>query len=203
MKKVITICAILTVLALGTSQAMIELPPTISFDENGNGNYSYDGEMTYPLIGQMFVGSPSGLGYYGLPWGPDDMTPGDVVIIEPVATNKEISDVLHFTTMGWHTDLGDVSYATIFVFSELPENGEIPELADIGIPNGPYSTNMVELIEEGTENGWNGLHYTPLQGQPGYISGQNATYVFTSDVPEPATICMLGLGALSLLRKRK
>jgi len=29
------------------------------------------------------------------------------------------------------------------------------------------------------------------------------TYNFTSDIPEPATIALLGLGALSLIRRKK
>jgi len=29
------------------------------------------------------------------------------------------------------------------------------------------------------------------------------TYNFTSDIPEPATICLLSFGALSLIRRKK
>jgi hypothetical protein len=51
------------------------------------------------------------------------------------------------------------------------------------------------------EGGWNGLYYTPEPGQPGYIKG-GVTYVFTSDIPEPAATCILGLGALILIRRK-
>ena len=196
MKKLMTICLV----CILTAAAWGSVITTASFDENGNGSYSFDGQMTYPLIHQMFQGSPSGLGYYGFPWGPYDMTSGDVLIYEDSA-QTELSDVLHFTTMGWYGGGYEYEYATVFVFSDLPEAGAIGDLADTGIPEGPYY-NAVTLLEQGRE-GWNGVDYTPEQGQPGYVPGQNVTYAFTSDVPEPATICLLGIGALSLIRRKK
>ena len=44
-----------------------------------------------------------------------------------------------------------------------------------------------------------------LAGQPNQIAGFTATAAFTSSavIPEPATICILSLGALSLIRRKK
>jgi hypothetical protein len=199
MKRLITMCLVCVLTTAAWGNAII----TVDFNENGDGYYSSGGGVSYPLLHTMFEGSPSGLGYYGFPWAPEAMVPGDVLITESVGTNPVISDVLYFTTMGWYGGGQDYLYATVFVFSDS-EAGEKGDLADTGfIPDPPYSGNAVTLLEEGTENGWNGVHYTPMENEPGYVPGQNVTYAFTSDVPEPATVALLGLGALSLIRKKR
>jgi hypothetical protein len=173
----------------------------ISFDEIGHGYYD-DG-----------IGFPFGLGYVidAPPVGhetlcfilPYSVAEGDVVLYED-ASFQVVSDVLRFVNVGDTT----APIGRVYVYSDLPEAGELPpyDLADTGIPTS-FMNNMVQVDEEGTEGGWNGVSYTPqlvvgAPSQPGYMDG-GVTYNFTSDVPEPATICLLGLGALSLLRRRK
>jgi PEP-CTERM motif len=74
-------------------------------------------------------------------------------------------------------------------------------LADTGFPTASYA-NALTLTEVGPE-GNNGITYTPLAGQPGFVAGAAGpvTYVIVSDaaVPEPATLTLLGLGAAGFL----
>jgi hypothetical protein len=52
--------------------------------------------------------------------------------------------------------------------------------------------------------GWNGVHYTPGENDPGYyFRGEAVTYVFTSDIPEPATIVLLTLGGIILRKSQR
>jgi hypothetical protein len=43
----------------------------------------------------------------------------------------------------------------------------------------------------------------PVDYVPVGVSGCTYTYHIWSDIPEPATVCLLGLGVLSLLKKRR
>ena len=187
MQKVITIC--LVCVAFITAGAWGQ--QIFSFDENGNGSvngtplaYGVDGTLYYVLMSDAI---------------PGDIYEGDVAVMEPGTT--EISDVLRFSYIG-----GAVQQERVYVYSER-EPGELPpfDLADTGIPS-PLSSNVVYVNEVGTENGWNGVTYVPLSPQPGYTDGSvilpSVIYNFTSDVPEPATICLLAFGAMAILRKK-
>jgi hypothetical protein len=185
MKKLVTICAVcvcvlLTTAAWGTY--------TTNIDENGNGTFD-DGSGNLITLLHM----PNQCRYY-IPF--DSLVQGDLVIYEPGTTT--ISDVLRFSN-----NLAQPGTGLLSVYSAR-EVGEQPpyDLADVAtMPT--LGSNVFYMDEQGFENGWNGVTYTPVSGQPGYItSGQTVTYNFTSDVPEPATIALLGLGALGLLRKR-
>jgi hypothetical protein len=94
----------------------------------------------------------------------------------------------------------------LYVYSDSPEPGEInPPLADVGIPS-IFQGNNLSLLETGPESGPNGLFgYVPVAGQPGFNLAPPgaATYNFTSDTPEPASLVLLsvGMAALSLRRR--
>jgi hypothetical protein len=159
----------------------------ITFDENGHGTYDYDGGVNYslswgidtPPIGHTTL-------YYVLPFYP--VNAGDLAVLEPVGTNEEISDLVRFVNVGE----GEQAQARIYVYSDLPEYGELPpyDLADTGIPQ----TNPSAYVNEVGGEGYNYAVYEV----PGF-----ATYKLISDVPEPATLCLLGLGALSLIRRKR
>jgi hypothetical protein len=201
MKKLITIClvCILTTVASGNVINVI-----IDFNENGVGHI--DG--TTPLAWGMGIppqASPNdqyATLYYELP---SSVVEGDLVLYE---SEFDTSDVLRF--VNFYTP-GTELKGRVYVYSDLPETGELPELADTGIPHDNLILSA-GIQEEGTENGWNGIVYTPsyipqaMLYMPGYMMqyGENGvTYNFTSDIPEPATICLLSLGALSLIRRKK
>jgi hypothetical protein len=179
----------------------------ISFDENGNGNYIDDSGLISKL--QWGVGTPpmgNATLYYVLPF---PVTEGDVVIYEPqiqlMVAEPVISDVLRFV------NLPTAALSLVYVYSDSTrlEADELPALADAGIP-AEFMDNLLTTDEQGNEFGWNGLYgYTPqlLAGapsEPGSVVGTTVTYNFTSDVtvPEPATMCILGLGALTLIRRK-
>ena len=60
--------------------------------------------------------------------------------------------------------------------------------------------------ETGIEGSSQGAIYTPVVGQPGFVTNNIVNYDLRSDVvPEPATIALLGLGlaGLGFSRRRK
>jgi hypothetical protein len=186
MRKLITIFLVCACVLLTTTAARGGL--IISFDENGSGKLD-TGTSIIPLD----YGVEDTL-YYVLPIA---VVEGDVAVMEESGLIDTISDVLRFV----NNPAGAVVGSRVYVYSDMGES----DLADVGIP--PLGSNVVE-VREVVVNGLIGVFdYTPASGQPGgnpYPGGTLHTYNFTSDVvPEPATIAMLGLGVLSLLRRKR
>jgi hypothetical protein len=175
MKKLITIClvCVLTTSAWGMLN--------ITFDENSHGTYDYDGGVSYPLswgIDTPPIGHETL--YYVLPFTP--VNEGDVLVMEPTEyPTPIISDVLRFLNVS--------EQARVYVYSDNSDG--IDALADTGIPT-QWMSASVQVNEIGNE----GFNYAV------YVVTDFATYKLISDVPEPATIGLLGLGALAFLRKR-
>jgi len=200
MKRLITICLVCML------TATICHGWVVTFGENGEGDV--DGT---PLLAYMGI-CPAGPEwdatlYYILPmFTSGEMLQGDVVITEPtetieVAAAQVPSDLLRFINVTL-TEQGNIQ-ARVYVYSDLPEEGELPpyDMADTGIPpvwvpvEDQYPPNQPIYMEEvGLEGGQNGVIY-------GIIGSQE--YRFISDVPEPATICLLGLGGLLFGQSRK
>jgi hypothetical protein len=157
--------------------------PVINFDENGNGTFVGAGPIpatigTDPSNGKNTL-------VYTLPFVPSVF--GDVNVSE-VAAGGPLSDVLRFFP----------GSNQLFVYSDTAESGELPDLADVGLP-GNVITPTASRIESGVEGGLQGLFpYTPTPNEPGFLAGAaGAQYNFTSDtaVPEPASI--MGIAALA------
>jgi hypothetical protein len=165
---------------------------TFTFDENGNGTVS-NGLASFPL---QTVSGQGTLAYnLTTPVGAL-YTAGDVLVREPGETGQVASDLLRFTN-NTTTGLG-----LLLVYSDF-ETGAPRDLADVGVPGLPYSTNAVAKDEVGDENGRNGVFgYTPGPNDPGGLVGTTAgqiVYNFISDTPEPASITLAGIGALGLI----
>jgi hypothetical protein len=160
---------------------------TVDFDENGRGT-----------VNGATMGFTTGPLRYQFPGGA--LTPGDVVVTEtPVGTNQTDSDLLRFDANGGIT-----------VFSDLESGETSPDLADVPVipsPVTPFLT-LPETDPKGgpaIEGGVNGLFgYTPTPGMPGSLpTGGQIIYNFTSDVPEPGSICLLAVGASALMLRRR
>jgi hypothetical protein len=129
----------------------------------------------------------------------------------PISVPVEAGDLVLTDVTGETSDILRFDFATIcsrvYIYSDNSDGGD--ELADTGIPE-PW-TNVWYVGEAGAEGSWNGITYIPtvvlvageLQPQPGYMDSEVVTYYFTSDVPEPATLSLLALGGLALLRGRR
>jgi hypothetical protein len=182
--SVLMMASFMTAACAGAAFALAPLPMTM--DENGNGT-----QLGFPNHGFMSLDEgPGALGKMALKYNLGSFVPGDVIVIEP--QTGEVSDVLRFMPGG-----------NMIFYSDLPVPPEVPDLADIGLPTA-YQANQLIVTEVGQE-GYNWIDYAPQPGQPGDFSsvGYLATYHIISDVPEPATLSLLALGGLAVLRRRR
>ena len=168
---------------------------TLRVDENGNGLLNGGAHPGFLQVDTGPGGLPNAL-TYTLPIAG---FVGDLLLQEP---GGGYSDLIRFNGNG-----------TLVFYSDLPEAGELPELADIGLPAAGYP-NVVTVVETGLfgqpySEGTNGFVYTPLVGQPGFDPANpnnQPTYIIVSDIPEPATAMMIGcgiVGLLAVIRRRK
>lgn len=191
----VTCIGLLLFLVTAPAYAQIQVV-NLTFNENCLGTITFPAGSPSPLsCSQIPDPGPGGLGnvlFYAMR-NPPGLVAGDVLIMEP-PNFTGLSDILRFDPV---TQGGGV-----FVYSDI-EVGD-SYLADIGFPAG-YNTNLLTMNEAGVEGGWNGVSYTPVAGQPGFVTSNPVTYNFTSDdVPEPATgLLLLAPLAALVLRRRK
>jgi hypothetical protein len=168
MKRWVLGLATVGLILVGVGQATAG--PIITVDEFGNGVGTVGNGFIAPDIG------PGGLAAvltYNLPFAG---VAGDVLIVPPIIG---LSDVVRFNGNG-----------TLIFYSD--NSGGADAVADTATsPSVPYS-NETEIVEIGPE-GNNGVLYTPLAGEPGF-DASNPTYHLISDVPEPASFTLLGIG---------
>jgi hypothetical protein len=156
----------------------------IQIDENCNGLFTnttgINQALPCTLTADPGPGGLTGVMNYGL-LNPPGLIIGDVLLMDGVV----VSDVVRFSTSG---------NGSIFFYSAL--DGPVDGLADIGLP-GAFNLNVVALSEVSLGNGRSGAVYTPVAGQPGFVTGAGGpvNYTLLSDVvvPEPATFGLVGL----------
>jgi hypothetical protein len=183
MKNSILVTVLVCVLSITSATWGLSTIPTIIIDENGNGTYNGQ-TLDYVYVQNQSL-------YYILPFV---TSPGDVAIREP--GTQELSDLLRFAPIAG----APITY--LFVYSELPEAGETPAMADLGVP--AVGTTVLYFDESGTEGGKQGLYYVPSSpNDPGAVPTNGIAYDFTSDVPEPTTMALLAMGGAAILRRRR
>jgi hypothetical protein len=163
----------------------------ITFNENGIATGIPNGVLGTDPSGGI-VGVPVLI--YTLPFG---VVPGDVLIAEPNNPNAPVSDIVRF----WNPTGGNQQSLMIF-YSDLPEPGEIRDLADVGIPP-QLQSSVGPFLEIGTELN-NFYDYTAVLFTPGSGAAGPIHYHIISDVPEPSTcsLVVLGSGLLIGLKRR-
>ena len=194
----LTLACVGVVLAMVASTASA-VPTTFSIqlDEYGNGLFNgqplkFVASAVEPLSGQATL-------MYILPF---TVTRGDLILTEGAAVPANTTDIVRFDNDA------AANNGVAYFFSDLPEPGETPvPLADTGIP--PITTlPSVTQPELGAE-GNNGATYFAANGSPGtaLVGGQllAVTYTIVSDgtVPEPATLSLLAMGGLAMLKRKR
>jgi hypothetical protein len=170
-------------------------PASVSVDENGAGFW-------FPPAGGLInlpfnLGADPGPGglpqvlIYHLPPGTQTIQ-GDVRLHDPLEAGNPFLDVIRFNGDGTLIFYSD----NIDGFDAL---GDTPSP-----PSAFYAANLVDGTEFGPEGGLQGADYVPAPGQPGFDpTGQIQIYHLISDVPEPASISLAGLGAMLLIGRRR
>jgi hypothetical protein len=189
--------ALVVVMLLSTAAVtQAQGPVTVTFDEKGGGGlpFTLAPDPTFPA-GPVLT--------YTLPF---PVAPGDVLLFNPADTTgpgggqpAPQSDLVRFIS----SDPFVGGAPAVLFYSDLGDSGEIPDLADIGLP--PF-TGAVVIPEVGPESS-NGAIYTPGAGAPGSTPAAAVTYSIISDTPEPSSIVLLVIGAgtfaVGFVRRRR
>jgi hypothetical protein len=159
--------------------------PTITFDENGKGNFN-GSLLPYTVAPDPSGGVTANVLIYQLPF---QVVSGDVALVEPNQPTGVYSDLVRFFTPA-------TGGQSLLIFYSDVEPGDPLDLADSGLP---FAPNAIPINEVGPENS-NGAVWTPAPGMPGSTSAP-VQYNIVSDVPEPASAALCGLGLLFVVNR--
>jgi hypothetical protein len=167
----------------------------VTVDENGHSHFDVVGLFSGSL--NSFVGQDSGPGglsnaliYQFSGSLSVQVTAGDLFLTD---SPNGISDVVRF-----NPGTGQNDPSTLVFYSLLGGS----EMADTGFPTQNYA-NQKSILEDEI----NGTFYTPLPGEPGYISGLATTYqlfsgpnAITNGVPETgSTMLLLAVAVIGMI----
>jgi PEP-CTERM motif len=189
-------------LGAGNSSSSDPPPPALSFDENGNGFFSFFVSET-PVQG-VLAPDPSGSGipialtYFLAVTGLSPVNNGDVL----VSDGTGLSDVIRFTDAEGRLT-GRTADRMIY-YSITPAGNVETDLADTPFAPINLGSGATAFATETGSEGNNGFVYMALNDLPGI-----GFYFGTSDalvpVPEPSSLLLFGsgLGILGLYRKKR
>jgi PEP-CTERM motif len=178
----------------------------LHFDENGNASF-VDTNGTSGTLHGTLKGVPGGSTLVLQFTLPEPVVTGTVSFTEP---GGGTSDWLQFADASFST-AGTSFGSTMIYTSDLPEGGEVADLADTGpppLPAGNFLACGVSTFcpgEIGPE-GNNGFDYRP--GGFGFPYPANNEYIGISDkkIPEPASLALLGSAIMATgfaIRRRR
>jgi hypothetical protein len=190
-------------------------PFIVRFDENGNATIQVGGGPVLTLQGTLMLDPTAAVGSGAMSLTfllPEPVISGTVSFTEPGSSLP--SDWLRFTdAIGTVNGAATGAGPRMIFYSDLPELGETPSLADTGPPPVKAGDNILACGvspfcpgETGPE-GNNGFDYRP--GGASAAFPINNEYVGVSDVtvaaPEPTSLALLGSGiaGLGLLVRRR
>jgi hypothetical protein len=167
----------------------------IQFDENGNGSINFGSGPTFiPGSLQQDPGPGGQLSVLTYVLNAPNLTAGDLLLSD----GGQIDDVVRFNPAGAG---GNPNYLSSVLIYSSGAHG-IDSVADISQPPfADYSNTLT--IPETTVGGADRAPYTPISGQPGFISGFAVTYAITSDVPEPSSILLMLSGVVVFYAGRR
>jgi len=190
--KWLVVCLILAGLVVFAPPGLaLSFNVNITVDENGHGTLtnssSYFANLPFAMLPDPGPGGLASVLTYDL-LSPPGLVAGDVLLHEG-GIGGPVLDVIRFNPTGGTTGNGGLDF-----YSDNLDGFD--SLADTFGPPGGYYPNVIDLIEVGSE-GANYAYYTPLAGQPGFVTGAAGPvhYLFFSDVPEPGSMMLLGSGA--------